>query len=116
MIQIPLHWSLHISLHFGGPAYYFYKICSVIHLADQMNTFYPGYHFVPVFVSGSEDHDFDEVKSLHMYGKNIVWNTDQTGPVGRFKTSGLREVLDTISNILGTNENAEKYPKHLMKH
>lgn len=92
----------------GGPAYYFYKICSVIHLADQMNTFYPGYHFVPVFVSGSEDHDFDEVKSLHMYGKNIVWNTDQTGPVGRFKTSGLREVLDTISNILGTNENAEK--------
>ena len=37
----------------GGPAYYFYKICSVIHLADQMNTFYPGYHFVPVFGIGS---------------------------------------------------------------
>ncbi len=93
---------------FGGPAYYFYKICSVIHLADHMNKFNPDYHFVPVFVSGSEDHDFEEIKSLHIYGKNIAWNTDQTGPVGRFKTSGLSEVLDTISTMLGTNENAEK--------
>lgn len=92
----------------GGPAYYFYKICSVIQLTEQMNKSYPDCHFVPVFVSGSEDHDFDEIKSLHIYGKTIEWNANQTGPVGRFNTSGLSEVLDMVSGILGTSESAEK--------
>ncbi len=90
----------------AGPAYYFYKIFSVINLCLELKEKMPLYHFVPVFINGSEDHDFDEVKSVHMYGKTIEWDTDQIGPVGRFSTKGLNLVLKDASDILGNSQNA----------
>ncbi|MFZ1750370.1 MAG: bacillithiol biosynthesis cysteine-adding enzyme BshC [Saprospiraceae bacterium] len=90
----------------GGPAYYFYKICSVIRLSETLKKLYPEYHFVPVFVNGSEDHDFDEVKTVHLFGKSITWDTDQKGPVGRFNLSGLEEVVQQVAEILGTSDHA----------
>lgn len=91
----------------GGPAYYFYKICSTIHLSQYLSEQYPEYKFLPVFISGSEDHDFEEVKSLHLYNRHVEWATNQSGPVGRFNISGLDEVLNIVSDILGSTENAE---------
>lgn len=90
----------------GGPAYYFYKIFSTIHLATKMNELYPDLHFVPVFISGSEDHDFEEVKSLQLFGKSITWDTDQTGPVGRFNIEGLGQVVNQVTEILGKSPKA----------
>lgn len=92
----------------GGPAYYFYKICSTIHLAQKMKEWHPDLHFVPVFISGSEDHDFDEVKSLNLFGKSITWETDQKGPVGRFTTEGLENVVTQIADILGKSPKASQ--------
>lgn len=90
----------------GGPAYYFYKIFSSIHLAAKMNVWYPTYHFVPVFISGAEDHDFDEVKALQLFGKTITWETTQSGSVGRFSIEALDQVMNQLSEILGSSPKA----------
>jgi bacillithiol biosynthesis cysteine-adding enzyme BshC len=87
----------------GGPAYYFYKVFSTINLCHQLNKKWPDFHFVPVFVIGSEDHDFDEVKSLHLFGKTVEWASTESGPVGKFSVNGLREVLDHVGQLLGNS-------------
>ena len=86
----------------GGPLYYVLKIASTIHLCKQLKAKYPDSHFVPTFVSGGEDHDFDEIDHLHLYGKTITWERDSKGAVGRLSTDGLREVIGQVSEILGT--------------
>jgi len=91
---------------FGGPAYYFYKICSAINLAETLKREMPQYHFIPVFINGGEDHDFDEVKSLKLFGKTLAWETNQRGSVGRFRTEGLEEAFQELDAILGQNETA----------
>lgn len=91
----------------GGPAYYFYKIFNIIHLSQTLNNTWPDYHFVPVFVNGSEDHDFDEIKSINIFGKTLTWDTQQSGSVGRFSTENLGTLLHQFYEILGSNEVAE---------
>lgn len=92
---------------FTGPLYYFYKICSVINLTKQLKQAYPEYNFVPIFISGGEDHDFEEINHLHIYNNDIVWNRESTGPVGRLSTDGLAELIAEIKDILGSSDHAE---------
>lgn len=82
-----------------GPLYTIYKIMSVVSAADQLSKKNPTLHFVPVFWMATEDHDFDEINHFHLFGKDIVWETAQTGAVGRFSTEGIVEVLDSIKDI-----------------
>lgn len=98
--------TAHQPCLFGGPAYYFYKIFSVINLSRQMSDRHPGLHFVPVLVTGSEDHDFEEMKSAYLFGKYVKWDTDQKGPVGRYKTEGLDTAVEEFCGILGDNTTA----------
>ena len=88
---------------FGGPLYYVLKVCSVINLCKQLDIKYPDYKFVPTFVSGGEDHDFEEIDHLNLFGKSIKWDREAKGPVGRLDTNGLDEVINTVSEILGDN-------------
>lgn len=44
----------------------------------------------------SEDHDFDEIKYFRLDGKKYVWNSNQTGAVGRFDPSELKELTEQI--------------------
>lgn len=48
----------------GGPLYTFYKIITAIKLAEYLKERYDGYNFVPVFWLESDDHDFEEVRSI----------------------------------------------------
>jgi len=67
-----------------GPLYYIFKICSIINLCDQLQQKYPLYNFVPVFVSGGEDHDFEEVNHLRLFNHTHVWtHSHGEEPVGR---------------------------------
>ena len=91
-----------------GPLYFVYKILSVINLAEQLSEKHVQENIVPVFIIGSEDHDFDEVNHLTLFGKKIAWESNQTGPVGRMKTEGLDEVLEEVYSILGESDNAIK--------
>ncbi|MEZ5044217.1 MAG: bacillithiol biosynthesis cysteine-adding enzyme BshC [Saprospiraceae bacterium] len=90
-----------------GPLYYIYKIISTIHLAGLLNETYPAYHFVPVFITGGEDHDFEEVNHFNLFNNKIVWENEESGSVGMMKTDSLQPVLDTLKEILGEKEEAK---------
>ena len=92
----------------GGPLYYVLKICSVINLTRQLKEKYPAYTFVPTFISGGEDHDFDEVDHLHLFGKEVKWVRDANGPVGRLSIEGLSDLIAEVGDILGDNPIAQK--------
>jgi len=83
-----------------GPLYVIFKIVSTIHLARTLKKTYPQYHFVPVYWMASEDHDWDEINHLHLFGKKIQWNTDQKGPVGRFNLTGFESIWKELPSDL----------------
>jgi bacillithiol synthase len=93
-----------------GPLYFVYKIFSTIHLAEQLRAAYPAHHFVPVFVIGGEDHDFEEVNAIQIFGKRITWQRSDTegGAVGMMKTDSLGAVLEELKPILGDSDNAQR--------
>ena len=91
---------------FTGPLYYVIKIFSAINLARQLNQKYPNRKVVPLFISGGEDHDFEEVNHANLFGKTIYWENSEKGSVGMMKTDKLNEPLDTLFEMLGDSENA----------
>ena len=57
---------------------------------------FPDKHFVPVFYMGSEDADLDELGNIYLDNEKMVWDTRQTGAVGRMHTEGLEKMIDRI--------------------
>lgn len=98
-----------------GPLYFIYKILSVINLAEKLDTHYSDQNILPVFIIGSEDHDFEEINHLSLFGKQITWESNQGGPVGRMSTETLDPVLEQVYEILGSSENAAKLKSILQK-
>ena len=99
--------TAHQPVLFTGPLFYIYKIISTINLAEQLNKHYPDYHFVPIFVNGGEDHDFEEVNSAQVFNKNIEWQSGESGPVGRMHTASLAGVLEELQQLLGNSDHAQ---------
>ena len=93
---------------FTGPLYYIYKIISTLNLAKKLNSYLPDYHFVPVFVTGGEDHDFEEMNHVNLFNKQLVWENDESGSVGAMQTDSLKDVLAELKEILGNSDNAQK--------
>ncbi len=92
---------------FTGPLYYIFKIVSAINLAKKLNQAFPEFHFVPIFISSGEDHDFAEVNHIHLYNKDIRWESGESGPVGMMKTDSLAPVLADLKTILGETDQAK---------
>ncbi len=87
---------------FTGPLYFIYKIMHAIRLADELKNKLPQYHFVPVYYMGSEDADLDELGHVTVGGMKMVWNTQQTGAVGRMKVDKkLVAIMDAIFGQIG---------------
>ena len=99
--------TAHQPCLFTGPLYYIFKIVAAINLAGQLKSAYPEYNFVPVFISGGGDHDFEEINHCHLFGKTLTWQTDEKGPVGKMSTASLEPVLAELKNILGEQEEAK---------
>ncbi|PHI21842.1 bacillithiol biosynthesis cysteine-adding enzyme BshC [Lewinellaceae bacterium SD302] len=91
---------------FTGPLYFIYKICSVINLSRQLNEAYPDQHVVPVFITGGEDHDFEEIQYANLFGNKLIWENEEAGAVGAMSTATLTKVLDELKDILGDREAA----------
>lgn len=91
---------------FTGPLYVIYKIVTIINLAKQLKEAYPAYNFVPVYWMASEDHDFAEIASFNLFGKNYRWETEQKGAVGRMNPKELESVLGELSEKSELFENA----------
>lgn len=87
---------------FSGPLYFIYKILHAVKLADELNQQYAGSHFVPVYYMGSEDADLDELGFVTVGGQKLVWETKQTGAVGRMKVDkGLSKLIHAIHGQAG---------------
>ena len=91
---------------FTGPLYFIYKICSAINLSRQLAKRYPEQTFVPVFITGGEDHDFAEINHARIYGNTISWENDEGGSVGAMATDTLSPALAQLQDILGTRDRA----------
>jgi bacillithiol biosynthesis cysteine-adding enzyme BshC len=74
---------------FTGPLYSVYKILTTIRLATTLHQLHPEFQFIPVFWLASEDHDFEEISSIELFGKPIRWERPGGGATGRMSTSGL---------------------------
>ncbi len=81
---------------FTGPLYVIYKIVTVINLAKKLKAEFPAHNFVPVYWMASEDHDFAEIASFNLFGKNYQWETEQKGAVGRMNPAELQAILEQI--------------------
>lgn len=90
-----------------GPLYFVVKILHVIKLCERLRVQYPDKKFVPLFWMASEDHDFAEIQSVEVFGKTFTWESDQKGPVGRFKTNGFEEFKAGISELFGNHPESE---------
>jgi bacillithiol biosynthesis cysteine-adding enzyme BshC len=93
---------------FTGPLYFIYKIASTINLCKSLKENFNDKDFVPVYWMASEDHDFEEINHANVYGKKVVWESNQKGAVGEFSTEGLQEVITELKTILGDNEKANE--------
>ncbi|HEY0678413.1 MAG TPA: bacillithiol biosynthesis cysteine-adding enzyme BshC [Chitinophagaceae bacterium] len=88
---------------FTGNLYFVYKILHAIRLADFLSKQLPQYHFVPVFYMGCEDADLDELGHVHLDGQKLVWDTKQTGAVGRMNTRGIDKLIHLVEGQLGVH-------------
>lgn len=88
-----------------GPLYYIFKIASVLNLAKQLRKLHPGQNFVPCFVTGGEDHDFEEIDHFQIFGNTLKWegHSWKGGSVGQIDLSGLQSVIEELTEKLGIN-------------
>ncbi len=84
---------------FTGPLYFIYKIAHTIALSRSLNKQMPEANFVPVYYMGSEDADLDELGFVNIGGQKLVWQTKQTGAVGRMLVDA--ELLSLVKLIEG---------------
>lgn len=103
--------TAHQPALFTGTLYFIYKILHAVKLVDQLNKEYPSYHFVPVYWMGSEDADLDELGKFYLGEEKIVWNTKQTGAVGKMNTKGLDALIHRIEGELSV----QPYGKELVR-
>lgn len=89
---------------FTGYLYFVYKILHTIKLAAFLKQSFPEYDFVPVYYMGSEDNDLEELNRINLDGDTLVWETKQTGAVGRMKPEGIGALIERISGQLSIFE------------
>ena len=101
--------TAHQNNIFTGPLYFIYKIVHAIKLADHLKVSLPKQNFVPVFYIGSEDADLDELNHIYLGGEKLVWETKQTGAVGRMKVDkGLIKLIGLMEGQLSVLPNGNE--------
>lgn len=92
--------TAHQPAIFTGTLYFIYKILHTVKLAEHLAAKFPESNFVPVYYMGSEDADLDELGNIFLSGEKMVWDTKQTGAVGRMNTKGLEKIIVKIEGEL----------------
>jgi len=81
---------------FTGPLFFVYKIVTTINICRELASKFPDYRFVPIYWMASEDHDFAEINHVVVDEHKYVWESSETGAVGRFSTKELADLADSI--------------------
>ncbi|MEZ4890981.1 MAG: bacillithiol biosynthesis cysteine-adding enzyme BshC [Crocinitomicaceae bacterium] len=92
-----------------GPLYFVYKIAHVVRMCTELSQKYTDSQFVPVFWMATEDHDYEEIKSFHLFNRTLTWETTQKGPVGRFDLTGWQEVLDQLKELFANHPQSDVF-------
>lgn len=92
---------------FTGPLYFILKILETVKLSRELKKAYPEYNFVPIYWMATEDHDFEEIQSVNVFNKEIKWDTDQVGAVGRFHLDGFEEVKSAFLSFFDNHPESE---------
>jgi bacillithiol biosynthesis cysteine-adding enzyme BshC len=100
--------TAHQPAIFTGHLYFIYKILHTIRLAEWLQEHHRDKHFVPVFFMGSEDADLEELGHIYLGEDKLVWDTKQTGAVGRMNTKGLDKLLYRIEGELSVKPHGEQ--------
>ncbi len=88
---------------FTGPLYVIYKILHTVKLANTLQNKFNNYNFVPVYFMGSEDADLDELGNITIQNKKLIWQTKQSGAVGRMLVDNdFLQLIDEIKGQVGT--------------
>ena len=99
---------------FGGTLFMTYKILSAIKLAMVLEKQFPKQKFVPVLWLASEDHDFEEIKSSHLFGKDLSWDADAMSmATGKISLRSISKLLEELSVLLGNNDQAKHWFKQI---
>jgi bacillithiol biosynthesis cysteine-adding enzyme BshC len=109
--------TAHQNNIFTGPLYFIYKIVHAIKLADHLKTSLPKQDFVPVFYIGTEDADLEELNHIYLDGEKLVWETKQTGAVGRMKVDkGLVKLIAKMQGQLSVLPNGNEIISRLKEY
>ena len=98
--------QIHLAL---GPLYVLYKILNTLALCEEINEKYSTIMTVPIFWMATEDHDFEEIKSIHLFNKKIDWEQTEAGAVGRMSTKGIAKVFEEIKESFNLTPDLEEF-------
>lgn len=90
-----------------GPLYFIYKILTAIKLSEELKIKFPSYNFVPVYWMATEDHDFEEIKPVNLFGNKVEWGKEFHIATGRISTDEMEQFTQQVLALFGngTEEN-----------
>ncbi len=103
----------HQLMLLGGSMFFYTKIIDVIKLAKQLSTVENP--VLPIFWMASEDHDYEEISSINLFGKKITCSGENKGPVGRIPQKQFEGFLKDVNQVLGDGEEFSQIKKLINK-
>ena len=92
--------TAHQPVVLTGPLYVIYKALSAVQWAQKLQAETPGAHILPLFIVGGEDHDFEEIKSTHVFRKEFTWDYQHKGgAVGRIPSQELLSIVEEVEQL-----------------
>ncbi|MCO6494723.1 MAG: bacillithiol biosynthesis cysteine-adding enzyme BshC [Bacteroidetes bacterium] len=85
--------QIHIFL---GPMYVPHKIMSAVANCIKLKEENPEYEFIPIFWMATEDHDFEEIRSVKLWNKEFVWNEEAGGATGELSCNNILPIIEQI--------------------
>jgi bacillithiol biosynthesis cysteine-adding enzyme BshC len=107
--------TAHQPLLLGGKLYFLFKALSTIRLAHYISSQIEDITVVPIFLLGSEDHDFEEIRHVQLFHDKKSWEGPSGGPIGRMDIDGVLNILDDIAPIIETQTYGQEVMKFLRK-
>lgn len=103
----------HQLMLLGGPMFFYTKIIDVIKLCNEVSTL--DSPVLPVFWMASEDHDYEEISKVNLFGKVIDCPGKNEGPVGRIEAKYFDDFLEKVNQIIGEGAQFSKIKKQINK-